>query len=310
MEDSSEQRATPIEKKTLIQRENEVTPLFELNAPKFSREFVKAFFELQKMQYEDPALQAMIQEKTDRTMKPFEGVGENDEDKLIEKLHEKIDQQLKDPNVSDEERRLLIDDKNRIDLVGATVREWRDPLTGLYNRTGLVEILGLIVKRPDAVYKDVESITKPEFAVMIVDIDKLKEINDNHGHAEGDRVIGQAAEILKTSVRPADIVARVGGDEFVILVFKQDAKGEDTHLISKNILGGVTKKVGEGSMIGLTYGADTEKTFDDIKKVVESENPQQELTKIFSEADKALYIAKTGKKQAERKAIESSDYSI
>ena len=63
-------------------------------------------------------------------------------------------------------------------------------------------------------------------------------------------------------------------------------------------------------MIGLTYGADTEKTFDDIKKVVESENPQQELTKIFSEADKALYIAKTGKKQAERKAIESSDYSI
>ena len=156
----------------------------------------------------------------------------------------------------------------------------------------------------------VPTITKPEFAVMIVDIDKLKEINDNHGHAEGDRVIGQAAEILKTSVRPADIVARVGGDEFVILVFKQDAKGEDTHLISKNILGGVTKKVGEGSMIGLTYGADTEKTFDDIKKVVESENPQQELTKIFSEADKALYIAKTGKKQAERKAIESSDYSI
>jgi diguanylate cyclase (GGDEF)-like protein/PAS domain S-box-containing protein len=84
-----------------------------------------------------------------------------------------------------------------------------DELTGLYNRRGflavseqsLVEIC-LNEKIP---------------AIVYADLDGLKEINDSLGHHEGDRALARAAEILKESFRSSDIVARIGGDEFVVL---------------------------------------------------------------------------------------------
>jgi len=84
-----------------------------------------------------------------------------------------------------------------------------DELTGLYNRRGFLAVseqslaeIRLNGKIPTIVYAD---------------LDGLKEINDSLGHPEGDRALAQAAELLKDSFRSSDIVARIGGDEFVVL---------------------------------------------------------------------------------------------
>jgi diguanylate cyclase (GGDEF)-like protein len=83
----------------------------------------------------------------------------------------------------------------------------RDELTGLYNRRGF---FGLAQRQ-------IEDPLSYPMIVIFSDIDDLKSINDTHGHPEGDFAIRQAAEILAQTFRGGDIVARIGGDEFVVL---------------------------------------------------------------------------------------------
>ena len=86
----------------------------------------------------------------------------------------------------------------------------RDRLTGLYNRGHLDRALASAM---DHAARD-----KQPLALAILDVDHFKAINDVHGHALGDRVLQQVAEILARSMRKTDIVARFGGEEFVILM--------------------------------------------------------------------------------------------
>jgi diguanylate cyclase (GGDEF)-like protein/PAS domain S-box-containing protein len=84
-----------------------------------------------------------------------------------------------------------------------------DPLTRLHNRTALIEYTDLALAR---------RLRHPTpLAVLFIDIDHFKEINDVHGHGAGDRVLASVAERLRRTVRPSDALARVGGDEFVVL---------------------------------------------------------------------------------------------
>ena len=81
-------------------------------------------------------------------------------------------------------------------------------------------------------------------AVMLCDVDRLKEINDGFGHAMGDVVIRSVAELLRSRTRAADLVARIGGDEFAILAIDSDETeaatlGEDIRrLVDSEQLGG------------------------------------------------------------------------
>jgi len=85
----------------------------------------------------------------------------------------------------------------------------RDPLTELYNRRGFYAIAEQEIKTANR--------ARNKMQLIFIDCDGLKWINDNLGHDEGDRVIKTTAEILRRSFRESDVIARVGGDEFVVL---------------------------------------------------------------------------------------------
>jgi diguanylate cyclase (GGDEF)-like protein len=92
-----------------------------------------------------------------------------------------------------------------------------DPLVELPNRRGFLVALEGLIARVDR-YSD-------EAAMLFVDVDGLKLINDKFGHAAGDQALVQIAKMLVSSVRRSDYVARLGGDEFGILLERIDERG-------------------------------------------------------------------------------------
>lgn len=85
-----------------------------------------------------------------------------------------------------------------------------DDLTGLYNRRGFFTLAEHHLKLAERMHKN--------FYLIFSDIDNLKKINDDFGHLQGDLFLKKAAEILRYSFRDSDIIARIGGDEFVVLI--------------------------------------------------------------------------------------------
>lgn len=94
-----------------------------------------------------------------------------------------------------------------------------DELTGLYNRRGFLTVA----------QHQIESARRQRrrMIALFADMDGLKEINDTLGHAAGDAAIRDVAEILKSSLRGGDVVARIGGDEFVVLTSIEESDGAD-----------------------------------------------------------------------------------
>ncbi|MDB4879278.1 MAG: putative signaling protein [Gemmatimonadetes bacterium] len=115
-----------------------------------------------------------------------------------------------------------IDRRKRAEL---TLREElrRDPLTGLPNRAALAEWLMARIARAS-------SGAVPRFAVLYVDLDRFKIINDSLGHAAGDALLIETARRLTTALGPSDLLARVGGDEFVALIDAVHAEGDAGHI--------------------------------------------------------------------------------
>ncbi len=107
-------------------------------------------------------------------------------------------------------RQLLVLDENRRLLVEASFRSLRDPLTGLANRTLFADRLTHAIKRHE---RDELSV-----AVLVLDLDDFKLINDTLGHPAGDAMLVEVAARLTATVRSADTVARLGGDEFAVLI--------------------------------------------------------------------------------------------
>ncbi len=100
-------------------------------------------------------------------------------------------------------------DSEKRERIKLTDKAQRDSLTGLFNR----EAFETRIKK---VLEDVNNGDRDSFAVMIIDIDNFKGINDNYGHLFGDLSIIDMAGLLRTKVFPTDIVGRFGGDEFIV----------------------------------------------------------------------------------------------
>ena len=90
-----------------------------------------------------------------------------------------------------------------------------DPLTGLLNRRGLEERMDIEVRRALR--------HESPMAVAIVDVDNFKQVNDEHGHEVGDRVLAWVGAVLARESRGVDVAARTGGDEFAVLLPDGDA---------------------------------------------------------------------------------------
>ena len=84
-----------------------------------------------------------------------------------------------------------------------------DPLTGLHNRRGFLTLAEHLVKTADR--------AKSKVFLLYADLDNLKQINDAFGHQEGDLALKETGRVLKETFRRSDIVARIGGDEFVVM---------------------------------------------------------------------------------------------
>lgn len=129
-----------------------------------------------------------------------------------------------------------------------------DPLTGLLNRAGFETYI-------------IEKVNRAEgatLAVLYVDLDYFKPVNDRYGHAAGDEVLRQFAVRLKTAVRPTDAIARLGGDEFGIVLAGVREPSHAATVADKVVrTARVPFKVGTlvleiGASVGVAYNADLE----------------------------------------------------
>ncbi|HVH39541.1 MAG TPA: diguanylate cyclase [Gemmatimonadaceae bacterium] len=92
-----------------------------------------------------------------------------------------------------------------------------DPLSGCFNRRGLNQLAEREVSRAMRGRKDI--------AVLAIDVDHFKAINDRYGHLTGDEVIREVGELLRATAREPDVVARIGGEEFTILAPESNEEG-------------------------------------------------------------------------------------
>jgi len=151
-----------------------------------------------------------------------------------------------------------------------------DELTGLLNRRSMNLELERLVECP-----------RPEdhrLAVLLVDLDDFKTINDTHGHPCGDAVLRGVAGILRASVRPEDLPCRIGGDEFAIVfaaVRPEHARTRAEELRQRVIqepfeVRGVAKQIRVSASLGGTFYV-----------------PDETLAELFARADRALYESKS-----------------
>lgn len=114
-------------------------------------------------------------------------------------------------------------------------RAEHDELTGLINRRAFKVILKSLKESRDSV------------AYIMLDIDKFKEINDEHGHSVGDKTLKTVAQIISSTFRSTDYAARIGGDEFAIVLSKCDEDEERTKLLIASKMATLFRKLDEKS---------------------------------------------------------------
>ncbi|MCB2110014.1 MAG: diguanylate cyclase [Defluviimonas sp.] len=153
-----------------------------------------------------------------------------------------------------------------------------DPLTGLHNRRYALPHLARMVERARTATRGL--------AVLAIDIDRFKTVNDRHGHAAGDAVLVEIAERLRSNLRAVDLVARIGGEEFLVAL--PDTTAEAAHSTAERL----RRRVGERP-IALQGGPEIDVTLS-IGVAVGAPRARSGDTAegILARADRALMEAK------------------
>lgn len=152
----------------------------------------------------------------------------------------------------------------------------RDQLTGLYNRFAL--------NRKLAQLQQLHSRHQQPYAVLLLDLDHFKQVNDQYGHLTGDKVLKHAATLLKQSIRSEDILGRFGGEEFLLLLpmteqpAAEQVAGKLIQLLRQQPLQLGDTAIALTTSIGIA--------------TAQPDGPALSSETILQQADKALYHAK------------------
>jgi diguanylate cyclase (GGDEF)-like protein len=149
-----------------------------------------------------------------------------------------------------------------------------DPLTGLPNRTMFTHLLEHSIASAQR--------GNTQCAVLFIDLDRFKIVNDSLGHTAGDRLLIETAGRLKSSVRDSDVVARLGGDEFVIIVNQTHGRA-DVEIVARKVLANLTPP--------LSIAGHDCRTTASIGIAIFPEHGDDALT-LTKNADIAMYLAK------------------
>ena len=195
-------------------------------------------------------------------------------------------------------------DVTRLKLVEEELRNLStlDALTGLPNRRQLDDRLGLALARHQR--------DGAPLALMFLDVDHFKQINDSHGHAAGDSVLRELAGRLSTAVRDSDTVARLAGDEFIIIIEGMKEPGDAEQVAAKILESvrlpfqlehqtlAVTTSIGVAICTGVRY---TIGWGDGVMGPRAGDIGELTRARLMEAADRALYRAK----QAGRDCVET-----
>lgn len=148
-----------------------------------------------------------------------------------------------------------------------------DQLTGVLNRRGMDEAFSTEIAR---YRRNGESLS-----VALLDIDNFKSLNDQHGHAAGDTALKHLAGVVKRTVRPTDIVTRMGGEEFVVIL--PNTNLEEAVTTMSRLQRALTKEyfLGNNQKLLITFSAG-----------VALFQEEDDVTSILLRADQAMYLAK------------------
>ena len=164
-----------------------------------------------------------------------------------------------------------------------------DALTGLPNRAYV------LARISDALTRDGDGALS---AVLFIDLDRFKDINDSLGHEAGDTVLRTAAERLQRAVRPDDLVARLGGDEFVALLFGPTASG---------VLDQVSERLHATLVAPTRIGGTAVNVSASIGIAPVGERDKRDAAAILNDADLAMYVAKAAGPGESRYATQLPD---
>jgi len=155
---------------------------------------------------------------------------------------------------------------------------YRDSLTDLYNHRYFHEQLSHEVERAARYNRPL--------SVILMDLDNFKQINDNHGHLTGDRLLALVGQVIKNYVRSADVAARYGGDEFAILLpdTSLEAAEATARKLAQAVATGRTYSgpLSDGLPVSVSYG------------VASCPEEARGATELLQLADDRLYAAKAG----------------
>lgn len=157
-------------------------------------------------------------------------------------------------------------------------RATHDSLTGLPNRMVMMDRLSQALARAAR--------TGSRVGLLFCDVDRFKQINDVRGHIVGDHVLSVVADRLQRAVGQSDVVARFGGDEFVVLLESVDSP-ESACTVARSLQQAATQPIrldGDDLDLGLTIGVTTHDGH--------TEEPGQLISRLLAHADSAMYTAK------------------
>ncbi len=181
--------------------------------------------------------------------------------------------------------RKLKADKLRNTLKDGLQMAVTDPLTGLFNRRYALPHMSRIAEK--------SRLTGNPFAVMVLDLDHFKRINDTHGHGAGDLVLTEIAKRLKANVRNVDLLARIGGEEFLVAL-------PDTDIESARITAERLRRVTEETPVWISTKVGSIKVTTSIGVSIGGLEGRKTATveTVVDRADQALLGAKsTGRNQ-------------